>query len=797
MGLTITGGIIFIGGVELIATSSPGPSPSGNAWEISTATFTTSSNVATSPTGLFLSDDGTYLYIISDSDDTVYQYSVSSAYDVGNITINTTYSSANINASPTGIAFNADGSTMYITGNSGTSDVRQFGLTTDWDISTGYYTASSNITYTGETQLDCIQFSNNGSNIYILGDARDTIYQTPLSKSWTLASIEPFPLFSVSTNETGPFDIFFSSDGGNFYIVGATDSVSQFSISEPWKIGTSSYYGNFSIVAQETVAYGLAFSNDGSNMYIVGSTSDTVYQYSLGTAWDVTTAAYSNLSFSVASQEANSNAIRFSSTGTNMYIMGTSGDDVNQYSLSTPWNISTASYQKVFSVQAQDNDPRGLDFSSDGSVMFTFGATSDAVYQYNLGTAWDVGTASYSGNSFSQPGISDLAPSGIFFKPNGSVMFLIGSSNDQVQEYNLTSPYDLTSVINLPAFSVSAQDSIPRDFKFNDDGSKIFVLGSSSDSIYQYSLSTPYSISTSVYSSLSFNISAQSTNTQGITFKTDGTKMYIVDSSSDRVFQYSLSTAWNISTCTYDGIFLSVAAGDASCDGITFSTDGTKLYLPGAFSERIVQYQLSVAWDISSATLQSPYALPFLNPTSITFNNDGTKMYVADSQELIVEYNLGAAWDVTTATYEPIYIISQDSLPTGIAFNTDGTKMYIVGQTNSSVYEYNLGIAFSIVSASYVQSFSIVAQETLPTGISFKTDGTEMYIIGSDGDSIYQYNLSVAWDISTASYQSTLSIAEQDNNPHGIVFKPDGTKIYFAGKQNNKVYEFSTDSNLE
>jgi DNA-binding beta-propeller fold protein YncE len=270
--------------------------------------------------------------------------------------------------------------------------------------------------------------------------------------------------------------------------------------------------------------------------------------------------------------------------------------------------------------------------------------------------------------------------------------------------------------------------------------------------------------------------------------------MYIIDSLVDHVFQYSLSTPWNISTSTYDNIFLSVGAADTSFDSITFKPDGSEMYLPGAENEIMAQYSLSVAWDISTATLQSTYSLPFLDPSSVTFNDDGTKMYVGDAQELIVEYNLGTAWDVTTATYEPKYTISQDSLPAGIAFKTDGTKMYIVGQTNSSVYEYNLEIAFSVVSASYVQSFDISAQETTPTGITFKTDGSEMYIIGSTGDSMYQYSLSTAWDISTAVYQTTKSVSDEDTNPQGLIFKPDGTKLYITGKQNNKVYEYSLTS---
>ena len=38
-------------------------------------------------------------------------------------------------------------------------------------------------------------------------------------------------------------------------------------------------------------------------MYVVGSSLDTVYQYALSTAWDVSTASYDSVSLSVSSQD--------------------------------------------------------------------------------------------------------------------------------------------------------------------------------------------------------------------------------------------------------------------------------------------------------------------------------------------------------------------------------------------------------------------------------------------------------------------------------------------------------------
>ena len=96
---------------------------------------------------------------------------------------------------------------------------------------------------------------------------------------------------------------------------------------------------------------------------------------SVNGAYDISTATFVQ-DFSVASQEANSTDIIFNNDGTKMYVIGTSGDDVNEYSLATAFDISTASFagnSERFSIAAQDQTPSGLTFNNDGTKMFMSG----------------------------------------------------------------------------------------------------------------------------------------------------------------------------------------------------------------------------------------------------------------------------------------------------------------------------------------------------------------------------------------------------------------------------------------
>jgi hypothetical protein len=80
-----------------------------------------------------------------------------------------------------------------------------------------------------------------------------------------------------------------------------------------------------------------------------------------------------------------------------MFILGKVGDDVNEYTLTTAWDVSSASFVDSFSVYSQEVNPQGIWFDSSGKTMFILGKAGDDVNVYKLTTAWDVSTASFTG----------------------------------------------------------------------------------------------------------------------------------------------------------------------------------------------------------------------------------------------------------------------------------------------------------------------------------------------------------------------------------------------------------------
>jgi DNA-binding beta-propeller fold protein YncE len=174
-------------------------------------------------------------------------------------------------------------------------------------------------------------------------------------------------------------------------------------------------------------------------MYIAGSANDAVFQYSLSSAFDLSSASYDNVTLSISAQTTGPFDITFNSDGTKFYIANPVGLTVLQYSMSSAYDLSTASYDSVsFSTSSQDsNSPRSVAFNSDGSKMFIAGQNTNSLYQYSLSSAFDISTASYDSVSFSLAS-QDTNIAHVDFNGNGSAFYMVGFTNDTIYQYSTT-----------------------------------------------------------------------------------------------------------------------------------------------------------------------------------------------------------------------------------------------------------------------------------------------------------------------------------------------------------------------
>jgi hypothetical protein len=124
-----------------------------------------------------------------------------------------------------------------------------------------------------------------------------------------------------------------------------------------------------------------------------------------------------------------------------MFVVGSIGDDVNEYACTTGFDVSTCSFTDAFSVSGQEMFPRGLAFNTDGTKMFVVGSIGDDVNEYACTTGFDVSTCSFT-DAFSVSG-QETGPAGLAFNTDGTKMFVIGPVGDDVNEYTLSIGFDL------------------------------------------------------------------------------------------------------------------------------------------------------------------------------------------------------------------------------------------------------------------------------------------------------------------------------------------------------------------
>lgn len=269
----------------------------------------------------------------------------------------------------------------------------------------------------------------------LLATAASSFRKIPSLDNAAYASLS----LSVSAQDSGQRDISFKPDGSKMYVLGlVNDSVFQYTLSTLWAIDTASYDGvSFSVNSQEATPHGLFIKPDGTAMYVMGQTNDTVYQYSLSTPWDISTASYSSKSFAVSSQTGTPYSVEFNIAGTKMYVTeGASGGETFQYSLSTAWDVSTASYDSIsYDAVTQVTAALCARISFDGKKFFVLDG-ADALYQYSLSTAYDISTASYDSLSITLT-TQDGSPASVFLKPQGDGFYMIGDANDTVYQYSL------------------------------------------------------------------------------------------------------------------------------------------------------------------------------------------------------------------------------------------------------------------------------------------------------------------------------------------------------------------------
>lgn len=264
--------------------------------------------------------------------------------------------------------------------------------------------------------------------------------------------------------------------------------------------------------------------------------------------------------------------------GADIYIVG--HGIINQYSMLTPWDISTMSFTtKSTTVAGNSNSPS---FSADGFSMYT----SSLFYhrQYDLSSAWSVDTAVDNGKNIytadPPPLDENLDPVVAWISPDGLRLFSAGTDNSfltpKIVSYTLLVANDVTSAQWDGSNFFTPEVAQVTGLFMRDDGLMLYLSGndlSGEGYIYEYSLSGAYDLSTISATGNFLKISGTGSAAKGVSLSPDGLSMYVGVQLTDPTFssqitQFTLSSSWNLSTAVDSGKYYVTDIEDDTMAGI-------------------------------------------------------------------------------------------------------------------------------------------------------------------------------------------------------------------------------------
>jgi len=659
-------------------------------------------------------------------------------------------------------------------------------------------------------------FSNTTSHAGTLDYIVDNHYDI------SIASFNNGTVLNVSAQENVPFSMLFSKDGSKFYVTGLEEGrlIHQYDLSLAFDLSTA-VFNEVPALSEPRLTGNITkifYNDDGSILYMLDR-ADVLWQYELLTSYDIATSRpvpFFPIAFSFGNFLTTS--MIFNDDGSKLYVLN---GNIKQYNLEFPYRIRSASFDRILFGIAEA--ALEMVFNNDGSKLYVL-VVNGGIRQYDLGTAYDISSAVFSHIahelSASGPHVSTM-----IFNNDGSKLYAMETVEGNVHQYDM----NFTHYPETPANAGEIDNSSPLIVNLVDD---TFSTTSGLLPAEQYTVdNVPVGLTPE------FNIDSSGTqgtltltgtatahdnindvNDLSFTFTnaafTSGDASSVVNSGFDSAYStyasidflddasldYILIDSDDLSAAKFNRSVLDLLSYDQAPITMIFNNDGSKFYVLGLRnpdhsdgSNRVLQFNLHRAYDISTAT----YAGVALNlredPTQITesnlsimFNNDGSKLYALESfSETIYQYNLDIAYDISTSSSSSLAldVSDQESKPRSMLFNNDGNRLYVMGWNGLDINQYDLSIAYDISTASFASIvLDIAVQGILPVAMIFSKDGSKLYILEDRHDDINQYDLDIAYDISTASFSRVaMRVVAEESDPIAMIFNHAGSKLYTMG----------------
>ena len=675
-------------------------------------------------------NSGTKIYTTSTTSDTVYQFSLSTAYDISTASYDSVSLSLSGLGDPRIVMFKPDGTKLFVHTNASPSALREYDLSTAWDLSSAsagdiFHVSFSNVPYDSPSFGSCQNMHFSSDGLTLLASNISCLFEYDLSVAYDLNTAKGYNFTSSYSNPIIYPDNFiyyggippvhpsisyaggFSEDGKNYIYM----NTSRNGVSPTYN---NRYSGQIKLIQQSKI----------SHIQTCGSASK-FYRGSL-TPSSIT-------------GNINEGALVLADNGA--YAHDVWGGVI--YQAETGLTYGANKITRITKKSSNSDNP--IDLSGNAKIFVS--VTEDEIKQAKVGV-----TASYARRFYTRSSLQ-LGTGDTFILPrDGTLTRLLSVETERKSNgYPSDTQRDYPTTVNIITNGTSDYYSRRLDDIDNSSYTQSYTLNSTLE--------------------------------KGLWMNYDGTYMYTVYNGAS-IYQYTLSTAFDLTTASYTRSF---TPSISSMTGVCFNPEGTKMFIVGAST--LYERSLSTAWDISTASTSGSSGSLYSSTeyTSPQFSNDGnyfyvTRHYSSSSWSSVYYYNylvrfpMTTPWDISTISSSTME--NGTSLVTGPANYRQVQSMYIAPD-ESGYFWYNNNTDYL---AKYLNKkldgFSIDTLGTWLQGVSMETvfpasvgDAYGMFVPEKNYNYIFFNNGSTIYRKYCGFKEHTASTVYAGD---GYLFAPDG-----------------------
>ena len=713
-------------------------------------------------------------------------------------------------------AFSANGSLLWV---HDAPTHLKYTLSTPWDISTATYSGTDN-DVTDNRALEKMWFSSNGTYFYTTeSNSTDNIMQCELGTPFEIGTnIEPFTSNSLDLDYDDFHNAFMSHDGTQLVMIsdhGSLDNyVYVYNLTTPWEISTATWAGRKYIFGEREdtdIRDGVYGMDSGNTVILLSSVYDVITTYQLSTNNDFMTAQ--TIYDTSATLETFNNSpgyLHIIENGTKAWASYNTTDDDHpqfiEYGFTTAYD-QTTQYQtgKIWSP-GHRTYIAGFDYGNNGQYLYlTSNYPDDRIYRYTLNTAYDISTANMHPDSWQTLNINSVEQSNysVTVKPDGTKLYHTGRSGDDINEWTLSTPWDLTSATHDGQTTLGGATTAWQH-RWSSDGSKLYLINETGDLFKTYSLTTAWDSST-IGTPTDYAITSLDNAPRAFDWNADGTEIFVMGTQyDDRISKATLSTAYDITTMTVDTNRANI---EITSRGLYFANTGAYAFVCNKDNDQVVRITASedgnwifnTAVEGQSAIDQVFEDSNITDPVSIWFKTDGTSMYVLNYNQNIYQYTLTSAWDLSTASYasKSYAIAGQLGTPSSFAIDPTGTTLICNDLAdNGGLKEFTLSTPWDISTTSATSNVLTFAEAMVGMNMNMSYDGKHVYLTSVSYGAVYDLHLDTAWDIT--SYNGTSKVICPSRpaitpTTGGAATDPTGTKLYVLKHTTALSYYYDAD----